>query len=184
MSVGIPIEKLLEDPKGDQGTLTTVEFCGGTHLKNVGHIGKLVISSEEAIAKGVRRVVALTGPEAERAIQRADRIEKEVKAIEERVKMDENIVKDKIRFKDTVKEINDLVDRMNQQPLPYWRKEEIRKIAKDTQKLLDNFDKKAKAAVQEQVIAEAKKLEEELTDDHKVVVHVFPPGANGKVTLI
>uniref|UniRef100_A0AC35G899 Alanine--tRNA ligase n=1 Tax=Panagrolaimus sp. PS1159 TaxID=55785 RepID=A0AC35G899_9BILA len=181
VSVGIPIEKLLEDPKGEQGRMTTVEFCGGTHLKNVGHIGKLVITSEEAIAKGIRRIVALTGPEAERAIQRADRIEKDVKAIEERVKNDENIVKDKARFKDTVKEINDLVDRMNQQPLPYWRKEEIRKAAKDTQRLLDTFDKKAKSAVQDTVIAEAKKIDEEFSDNQKFIVHVFPPGANGKV---
>jgi alanyl-tRNA synthetase len=181
VSVGIPVEKLLEDPKGEQGRMTTVEFCGGTHLKNVGHIGKLVITSEEAIAKGIRRIVALTGPEAERAIQRADRIEKDVKAIEERVKNDENIVKDKARFKDTVKEINDLVDRMNQQPLPYWRKEEIRKAAKDTQRLLDTFDKKAKSAVQDTVIAEAKKLDEEFSDNQKFIVHVFSPGANGKV---
>lgn len=181
VSVGIPIENLLDDPKGDQGTMTTVEFCGGTHLKNVGHIGKLVITVEEAIAKGIRRIVAVTGPEAERAIQRADRIEKEVKAIEERVKSDEGIVKDKARFKETVKELNDLVDRMSQNSLPYWRKEEIRNIAKDTQKLLDTFDRKAKAAIQDQVIAEAKKLDEELSDDQRCVVHVFPAGANGKV---
>lgn len=46
-----------------------------SHLHNVGHIGHLVISSEEAIAKGIRRIVALTGPEAERAIHRAERLE-------------------------------------------------------------------------------------------------------------
>ncbi|KIH60222.1 alanine--tRNA ligase [Ancylostoma duodenale] len=72
--VGVPVEQLLQDPKSGAGLKTTVEFCGGTHLHNVGHIGHFVISSEEAIAKGIRRIVALTGPEADRAIQRADRL--------------------------------------------------------------------------------------------------------------
>ena len=35
-----------------------------SHLKRSGHIGDFVISTEEAIAKGIRRIVALTGPEA------------------------------------------------------------------------------------------------------------------------
>ena len=33
------------------GTGTSVEFCGGTHLRNSGHMEHMVISSEEAIAK-------------------------------------------------------------------------------------------------------------------------------------
>src|SRR2546422_11454452 len=53
VSVGIPVEKLLEDPAGPGGSITTVEFCGGTHLKRSGHIGDFIISSEEAIAKGI-----------------------------------------------------------------------------------------------------------------------------------
>jgi alanyl-tRNA synthetase len=33
-------------------------------LHRAGHVGRFVIASEEAIAKGIRRIVALTGPEA------------------------------------------------------------------------------------------------------------------------
>lgn len=43
------------------------------HVTNVSHIGKFVIVTEEAIAKGVRRIVALTGPEGER-VSKFDRI--------------------------------------------------------------------------------------------------------------
>ena len=35
--------------------------------------------------------------------------------------------------------------------LPYWRKEAIRDEARATQKLLDGFDRQAKAAVNDQV---------------------------------
>jgi len=34
------------------------------HLLKGGHVGKMVIVSEEAISKGVRRIIAITGSEA------------------------------------------------------------------------------------------------------------------------
>ena len=41
------------------------ELCGGCHVKATGQIGQFRIFSEEAIASGVRRVVAVTGRQAE-----------------------------------------------------------------------------------------------------------------------
>ncbi len=42
----------------------SVELCGGTHLSNTGQVGLCRITSEEPIAKGVRRITAITGPKA------------------------------------------------------------------------------------------------------------------------
>ena len=43
----------------------SVEFCGGTHVTRTGHIGLFKIVSQEGVAKGVRRVTAVTGRAAE-----------------------------------------------------------------------------------------------------------------------
>ncbi|HEY7308146.1 MAG TPA: alanine--tRNA ligase [Gemmataceae bacterium] len=49
---------------------TSVEFCGGTHVSHTGQIGFFKIVSQEGVAKGVRRVTAVTGREAVATVQR------------------------------------------------------------------------------------------------------------------
>ncbi len=60
------------DPAAQAGEGTPVEFCGGTHLERTGQAGLFKIVSEESVAKGVRRITAVTGHEAVRYVQRID----------------------------------------------------------------------------------------------------------------
>ena len=58
-----------------------------------------MIASEDAIAKGIRRIVALTGTEAEHAVKRADRFDVRIDRLAESVAADKSIVGDKAKHK-------------------------------------------------------------------------------------
>ncbi|KAK7206952.1 cytoplasmic alanyl-tRNA synthetase [Myxozyma melibiosi] len=64
VSVGVPVEELLADAKNEAWMGYSVEFCGGTHVKTTADIKEMIIVEESAVAKGTRRIVAVTGNEA------------------------------------------------------------------------------------------------------------------------
>ncbi|KAG8196408.1 hypothetical protein JTE90_009042 [Oedothorax gibbosus] len=178
VSIGIPVENLLSDPSGPGGTVTSVEFCGGTHLRRSGHIGDFVIASEDAIAKGIRRIVALTGPEATKAIKRSELFHNEVENLK-------NIVDNKNRSiteKEIVKKIVELTEEISQSNISYWKKDEMRNNLKNLKKKLDDLDRANKAAIVQTITEEAKKLFQTHSESNnsEFIVHEFEAGFNAK----
>jgi alanyl-tRNA synthetase len=57
------------DDPAKAGHDNSVEFCGGTHVPRTGTIGLFKITSQEAVAKGVRRVIGVTGRAAYQEVQ-------------------------------------------------------------------------------------------------------------------
>ena len=83
VSVGVPVEDLLQNVKSEEWRQVSIEFCGGTHVLKTTDIKELIIIEESGIAKGIRRIVAVTGSEADEVqrvakefSERLDRLEK------------------------------------------------------------------------------------------------------------
>ncbi|CAH0482842.1 unnamed protein product [Peronospora belbahrii] len=82
VSIGHPIAPMLEDPENSDWSNYSVEFCGGTHLKNTKEAKKFILYEEGAIAKGIRRVSAYTCDLAIDAEKRGMELQAELNAID------------------------------------------------------------------------------------------------------
>jgi len=82
VSVGVPVEELLENVNNPEWRNVSVEFCGGTHVKNTGEIKDLVILEESGIAKGIRRIIAVTGQAAYDVQRVADEFSENISRLE------------------------------------------------------------------------------------------------------
>ena len=80
VSIGVPVGELLEAPDDNRWRQISIEFCGGTHVASVADVGHVVLTSEESVSKGVRRLVALTGQQAAAAVALAESVERELSA--------------------------------------------------------------------------------------------------------
>ncbi|HKL44370.1 MAG TPA: hypothetical protein VJ892_03765 [Candidatus Absconditabacterales bacterium] len=59
--------------KGETGGSISTELCGGTHVENTRDIGSFVIVNQEAVASGIKRISAYTGPKVlERILEMRD----------------------------------------------------------------------------------------------------------------
>jgi len=60
------------------GKDTSIEFCGGCHMDNTGEAEQFCIVEETAVAKGIRRITAVTRSAAQRAIKEGDKLQTSV----------------------------------------------------------------------------------------------------------
>uniref|UniRef100_A0AAY5L089 Alanine--tRNA ligase n=1 Tax=Esox lucius TaxID=8010 RepID=A0AAY5L089_ESOLU len=173
VSIGIPVADLLADPSSAAGSLTSIEFCGGTHLRNSSHAAPFVIVSEEAIAKGIRRIVAVTGAEAQKAQRKADALRQSLSALGEKVKAQT------APNKDVQKEIADMTESLGMAVISQWQKDEMREALKGLKKTMDDLDRASKADVQKRVLEKTREMIDS-NPNQPLVVMEMESGASAK----
>jgi alanyl-tRNA synthetase len=89
VSIGMPVDQLIKNPMDSKWRQYSIEFCGGTHLRSTGEVGEFVVTGEELVSKGVRRIFALTGDAARKAVDRAKSIQSLIE--QARTKPDEQL---------------------------------------------------------------------------------------------
>ncbi|BCS21400.1 alanine--tRNA ligase [Aspergillus puulaauensis] len=82
VSVGAKLDDILENVEDKRWGDVSIEFCGGTHVKKTGDIKDLVILEESGIAKGIRRIIAVTGEDAHKVQRVAADFEKRLDHLE------------------------------------------------------------------------------------------------------
>ena len=68
VSVGASVDSVLADPDSSEWLQNSIEFCGGTHLSNTREALACCLIEEAAVAKGIRRISAVTGELAKTAL--------------------------------------------------------------------------------------------------------------------
>jgi alanyl-tRNA synthetase len=149
VSIGVPLSDLLADPTNARWYGYSIEFCGGTHLAKTGDAEGLVIVAEEAIAKGVRRVTALTGRAAHQAAARGELLLSRVQGLSAR---------QPDQLADALSELNDAIAR---QQLPLQARAQLREGIARLQAAVKQHEKSCGKRLAEQVVEVARKLAEE-----------------------
>jgi alanyl-tRNA synthetase len=82
VSIGVDVDSLLAEPDNPEWRNVSVEFCGGTHVEQTGIITEMIIIEEGSIAKGIRRVTAVTDQAAADITQTAQTFELQLQSLE------------------------------------------------------------------------------------------------------
>ncbi len=167
VAVGASVDDVIKSPEEDRWGDCSIEFCGGTHLGRTGEAKAFALVSETGIAKGVRRIEALTGVPAEAAIVAAEMLERQIQ--EAGTRHDHTLARD-------VAALSANVDSMT---LPAGRRAELRQRIAELHERVKKTEKNAAAARRDLAVAEARQLAASATNSpDPVFVSTIDAGAD------
>ncbi|KAF7458496.1 Alanine--tRNA ligase [Cryptosporidium felis] len=148
LSVGKKVKDLMDAGKPEN---VSTEFCGGTHVENTKEILSFTIISEEGIAKGIRRISAVTDKLSEESIENARKLDLEFRELS------------KLTGKDLEKSINKCKAKLDDTKLlPLLERRNLARIIDDQYKRVIAESKKR----QKERLNAAKELAIQISQEH------------------
>ncbi len=148
VAIGQPVADLLASPNNPAWAQLSVEFCGGTHVPSTKAIGPFALLSEEAVAKGVRRIVACCGEPARAAILAADALDADIALA---AKLEGDALAPRVAH---------LLQALDAKPMPASRRHALRAAIAKLQDRVKAAEKHLAAATQDAAVKQARQIAE------------------------
>ncbi|KAK8265102.1 hypothetical protein V6Z12_D12G156000 [Gossypium hirsutum] len=155
VAIGRKVEELLANPENREWSSISSELCGGTHITNTREAKAFALLSEEGIAKGVRRITAVTTESALKAMELGDLLLQEV---DDASKMEVNLLD---------KKVASLKTSVDSASIPAAKKADIRAKIAQLQKQLKKVQKKIAEQNMQKAVTIAIELAELATKEGK-----------------
>ncbi|MAE61607.1 MAG: alanine--tRNA ligase [Planctomycetaceae bacterium] len=146
VSVGVGLDTLLGDPDNAEWPTRSIEFCGGTHLAQTGEAERFAIISEEAVAKGIRRITALAGEAARQAEADGQALLGQLDGLGDDA------------GDDLPQRVNEIQDAINQAMIPLATRHQLRERLVALQKIVKKQQKKQSKSAAADVVGAAQKI--------------------------
>ncbi len=141
VSIGADIDAMLASPDDESWMQFSVEYCGGIHVDKTAIIDRFVLTAEEGVAKGIRRVVGITGESAANAIREGENLSTELESIAQKIEAGESV------------ELADMQQCLSDAVIPISVRHALRQQLTDLQKKLKKSQKASSAASADAVFA-------------------------------
>lgn len=169
--VGASLDDVIANPADSRWADVSIELCGGTHVGRTSDIKSFIILSESAIAKGIRRIVAVTGDDAVRALAQ----ERELSGRIELLAADQSVSQGR---DETLKTLTRTLD---EAPISLLGKNRLRERLGAIRQAIADADKAVRTAQAKRVLELVESLA--AAESSSVFVQRADVGDNGKALL-
>ena len=170
VSIGALVDELLHNPSNKDWYNCSVEFCGGTHLDNSQDAKRFVLLHEQALASGIRRIIAVTGVTAEAAHLAGISLMKQIKDAKQ------------LEGNEFVDSYNDLIREVDELPISQPTRHKAKQELKTLHSRVRSVQKNAASSRKDHVLEQARVIAD--LDEDIIVANISGADKDSMMTAL